>query len=104
MKINPLEKVLSFLVRIDPIQCVKKASFKHSKINEYTYFVIGGCHSTKARRQLVREYLFSPYFKIVECKIYVGLTEVEANLMAWDHNNDNDYRLGMYFVQRVRFF
>ena len=35
--------------------------------------------------------------------IYVGLTDVEAKLLAWDHNTDSEYRLTMTFVQRVRF-
>ena len=31
-------------------------------------------------------------------------TRDESNLLAWDHNNDNDYRKGMTFIQRIRFF
>ena len=39
-----------------------------------------------------------------ECKIYVGLTTEEAKLLAWDHNNDNDYRQKMSSIERIRFF
>ena len=28
----------------------------------------------------------------------------EAKLLAWDHNNDNDYRQKMSSIERVRFF
>ena len=35
--------------------------------------------------------------------IYVGLTYVEANLLAWDHNTNSEYRMTMKFIQRVIF-
>ena len=35
--------------------------------------------------------------------VYVGLTYVEANLLAWDHNTDIEYRMTMTFIQRVIF-
>ena len=34
---------------------------------------------------------------------YAGLTDVEANLLARDHNTDSEYRMTMTFIQRVRF-
>ena len=37
----------------------------------------------------------------MECKIYVGLTTKEAKLLAWDHNNDNDYRQKMSSIERI---
>ena len=34
----------------------------------------------------------------------MGLTLEEAKLLAWDHNNDNDYRQKMSSIERIRFF
>ena len=73
-------------------------------MDDYTYYVIGGSHSAEARRQLVKEYPLTPFFKYVECKVYAGLTHEEAKLLAWDHNNDNDYRQKMSCIERIRFF
>ena len=78
MKINPHATIVPFLVMVDPDQCPTSADF-------------GGSHSAEARRQLVKEYPLTPYFKYAECKVYAGLTQEEAKLLAWDHNNDNDY-------------
>ena len=54
-----------------------------------TSHVIGGSHLAEARRQRVKEYTLTPFFKYVECKVYAGLTREEARLLSWDHNNDN---------------
>ena len=51
----------------------------------------------------MQEYLNNPLFEIVKCIIYVGLTDSEAKLLAWDHNTDNEYKMSMTFIQRVRF-
>ena len=96
MKINPHATIVPFLVMVDPDQCPIIADFKYSSTDDYTYYVIGGSHSTEAQRQLVKEYpLTVPFFKYAECKVYAGLTHEEAKLLAWDHNNDNDYRQKM---------
>ena len=34
----------------------------------------------------------------------MGLTTEEAKLLAWDHNNDNDYRPKISSIKRIRFF
>ena len=34
----------------------------------------------------------------------MGLTVDEAKLLAWDHNNDNDYRKEMSSIEKIRFF
>ena len=104
MKINPHATVVPFLVMVDPDQCPIVADFKYSSADDYTYYVIGGSHSTEARRQLVKEYPLTPFFKYAECKVYAGLTHEEAKLLAWDHNNDNDYRQKMSCIERIRFF
>ena len=68
-------------------------------------YVIGGSHSTKARRQFVKEHPLTPFFKYTKCKVYVRLTHEEAKLLAWDHIiNDNDYRQKMSCIERIRFF
>ena len=59
------------------------------------YYVIGGSHSTEVRHQLMKAYPLTPFFKYTECKVYACLTHEEAKLLAWDHNNDNDYRKKM---------
>ena len=58
----------------------------------------------EARCQLVKEYPLTPIFKYADCKVYAGLTHEEAKLLAWDHNNDNNYRQKMSFIQHIRFF
>ena len=35
--------------------------------------------------------------------MHVGLTDVEAKLLAWNNNTYNNYRMSMEFIQRVRF-
>jgi hypothetical protein len=65
--------------------------------------VIGGNHYAKARRELMQEYPNNPLFETIKCIIYVHLTDSEAKLLAWDHNTDNEYRMSMNFIQRVRF-
>ena len=104
MKINPHATVVPFLVMVDQEQCPTVADFKYSSADDYTYYVIGGSHSAEARRQLVKEYPLTPFFKYAECKVYAGLTHEEAKLLAWDHNNDNDYRQKMSCIERIRFF
>ena len=51
----------------------------------------------------MEEYPNNPRFEIMKCIIYVGLSDTEAKLVAWDHNSDNEYRMSMTFIQRVRF-
>ena len=84
MKINPHATLVQFFVMVDPEQCPTIANFKYSSVDDYTYYMIGGSHSVEAR--------CTPFFKYGECKVYVGVTHEEAKLLAWDHNNDNDYR------------
>ena len=104
MKINPHATVVPFLVMVDPNQCESVNEFDINNPEKYQYFVIGGSHSAEARRQLVKEHPTTYFFKYAECKIYVGLTVDEAKLLAWDHNNDNDYRQKMSSIERIRFF
>ena len=52
----------------------------------------------------MKEHPTTYFFKYAECKIYVGLTIEEAKLLAWDHNNDNDYRHKISSIKRIRFF
>ena len=104
MKINPHATVVPFLVMVDPDQCANVHDFDISNPEKYQYFVIGGSHSAEARRQLVKEHPTTYFFKYAECKIYVGLTVDEAKLLAWDHNNDNDYHQKMSSIERIRFF
>jgi hypothetical protein len=65
--------------------------------------VIGVNHSTEARRESMQEYPNNPLFETVKCIICVDLTYSEANLLAWDHNTENEYRMSMTFIQRVIF-
>ena len=37
------------------------------------------------------------------CVFYVGLIDVEAKLLEWDHNKDSEYKMSMTFIQRVIF-
>jgi hypothetical protein len=100
---NPYAHVVDYLVLVDPMEVPTKDAFDRSKCFEYKYYVIGGNHSAEARRELMQEYPNNPLFETVRCVIYVGLTDGEAKLLAWDHNTDNEYRMSMTFIQRVRF-
>ena len=104
MKINPHATVVPFLVLVDPEECDRVEKFDIRRHDQYNYYVIGGSHSAEARRQLIKEHPTTYFFKYAECKIYVGLTMDEAKLLAWDHNNDNDYRQKMSSIERIRFF
>lgn len=42
-------------------------------------------------------------FEMVKCIIYVGLIDIDAKLLPWDHNIYSEYRMSMTFIQRVRF-
>jgi len=51
----------------------------------------------------MEEYPNNPCFETMKCIIYVGLSYTKAKLLAWDHNIDNEYRMSMNFIQRIRF-
>ena len=89
---------------VDPDQCPTNADFNYKSADHYTYYVIGGSHSTEARQKLVKEYPLTQYFKFVEWKVYIGLTHEEAKFLEWDHNNDHDYRQKMSCIERIQFF
>lgn len=40
---------------------------------------------------------------MVKCIIYVGLIDIDAKLLEWDHNTHSEYRMSMTFIQRVIF-
>ena len=86
MKINPHATIVPFIVKVYPNECSSLQDFDVRKHDHYKYFVIRGSHSTKARRQLVREHPTTYFYKYAECKLYVGLTIEEANLLAWNYN------------------
>ena len=58
---------------VDPDLCPTVADFKYSSVDDYTYNVIARSHSAEARRQLVKEYPLTLFFKYAECKVCVGL-------------------------------
>jgi hypothetical protein len=60
--------------------------------------------NNEARREFMQEYPNNPLFETNKCIIYVGLIDSEAKLLAWDHiNTNNEYKMSMNFIQRVRF-
>eukprot|EP01018_Ginkgo_biloba_P013093 Gb_10123 [translate_table: standard] len=102
---KPRAHVVNLLVLVDPEEVSSKNEFDRSRANfDYHYYVIGGCHSVEARRQLTQEFPQNVHFKEVKCIVYAGLTPLEAKLLAWDHNHDNEYRAEMTFIQKIRFF
>lgn len=103
MRYNPYAHVVSYVLLVDQLQVPNKEAFDKSKCFEYNYYVLGGNHSVEARRQLMEEYTNNPRFQTMKCINYVGLSNTEAKLVAWDHNSDNEYRMSMTFIQRVRF-
>jgi len=51
----------------------------------------------------MEEYPNNPHFETMKCIIYASLLDTEATLVARDHNSNNEYRISMTFIQRVRF-
>ena len=103
MRHNPYAHVIDYLVLVDPKDVPSRDEFDSTRCFHYKYYVLGGNHSAEARRELMQEYPNNPIFETVKCIIYAGLTDVEAKLLAWDHNTDSEYRMTMTFIQRVRF-
>jgi hypothetical protein len=63
-----------------------------------TTIIFGGNHYAKAITKLMQEYPYNPLFETVKCIIYVDLTNIEAKLLAWDHNIDGEYMMIMPFI------
>ena len=103
IRYNPCAHVVDYLVLVDPMEVPSKNEFDRSIFFYYKYYVIGGNNFVDARRELMQEYLNNLIFEIFKCIIYVGLSDSEAKLLAWDHNTDNEYKMSMNFIQRVRF-
>jgi len=103
MRYNPYAHVVNYVLFVDPVQVPKKEAFDKSKCFEYNYYVLGGNHFVEAQRKLMEEYPNNPHVEIMKCIIYVGLSDTEAKLVAWNHNLDSEYRMSMTFIQRVRF-
>jgi hypothetical protein len=61
--------VVDCLVLVDPMEVPTWEEFDVSKYFDYKYYVIGGNHSTKDRRELMQEYLNNPLFQKVKCII-----------------------------------
>eukprot|EP01018_Ginkgo_biloba_P028978 Gb_03516 [translate_table: standard] len=102
---KPRAHVVNLLVLVDPEEVSSKNEFDRSRANfDYHYYVIGGCHSIEARRQLAQEFPQNVHFKEVKCIVYAGLTPLEVKVLAWDHNHDNEYRAKMTFIQKNCFF
>jgi hypothetical protein len=103
IRYNPCSHVVDYLFLVDPMEVLTREEFDRSKCFDYKYYVIGGNHFTEDRRELMQQYPNNPLFETVKCIIYVGLTYSESNLLAWDHNIDNEDKISMTFIQRVRF-
>ena len=103
MRHNPYAHAVDYLVLFDPKDVPIRDEFDQTRSFHYKYYVLGGNHSIEASQELMQEYPNNLIFFKVKCIIYVGLTYVEANLLAWDHNTDSEYRMTMTFIQRVRF-
>ena len=103
MRYNPYAHVVSYVLLVEPVQVPNKGAVDKSKCFEYNYYVLGGNHSVEVQRQLMEEYPNNARFETMKYIIYVGLLDTEAKLVAWDHNSDNEYRMSMTFIHRVRF-
>ena len=103
MRLNPYAHVVNYLVLVDPQDAWVRDAFDDSRCFDYNYYVLGGNHFVQAIRELMQEFPKNPIFQTVKCIIYNGLTDVEAKLLAWDHNTYSDYRMSMKFIQRVIF-
>ena len=63
MKINLHATVVPFLVMVDLDQCPTTVDFKYRSADDYSYYVIGGSYSAEVRRQLMKQYPLTPFFK-----------------------------------------
>ena len=86
------------MVLVDPCQVSNKQEFDKTQFFDYKYYVIGGNHSVEAKRQLIEEYPNNYLFQNVKCIIYTDLTKTKSNLLAWDHNADNEHKMKMTFI------
>ena len=92
-----------YLVLVDQKDVPTRDEFDQTRSFDYKYYVLGRNHFAEARQELMQEYPNNPIFETVKCIVYAGLTDVEAKLLAWDHNTNSEYRMTMTFIQRVRF-
>jgi hypothetical protein len=53
IRYNPYAHVVDYLVLVDPMEVPTREEFDRSKCFDYKYYVIGGNHSTEARRELM---------------------------------------------------
>ena len=51
---------------------------------------------------MMEEYPNNPHLETMKCIINVGLSDTKTKLLARDHNSDNEYRMYMTFIQRVK--
>ena len=89
MRQNPYAHAVDYLLLVDLKDVSTRDEFDQKRSFDYKYYVIGGIHSTQARRELMQDYPNKPIFETVKCIVYAGLIDVDSKLLAWDHNTYN---------------
>ncbi|MCO5611298.1 hypothetical protein L7F22_065550 [Adiantum nelumboides] len=101
---KPKANVLPLLVLVDRQQCPTKNYWIKANAESYTYWVLAGTHSLIEKQELAVEYEHVDTYKMAMCWVYTGLTNVEAKILALDHNIDLDFCLEISFIQKIRIF
>ncbi|KAL3696720.1 hypothetical protein R1sor_010796 [Riccia sorocarpa] len=95
-----------FVVLVDPDEELQWAEdFDLSKVNQHKYYVLGGNHTAAAKMKAYRKFSIpNEAFLLCSCFFYVGLTHLEARIIATDDNADQQFRLKMSHIQKVEYW
>ncbi|KAL3685850.1 hypothetical protein R1sor_003872 [Riccia sorocarpa] len=95
-----------FVVLVDPEEGLEgPKDFDISKVNQYKYYVLGGNHTAAAKMKAYKKFSIpNEAFLLCSCFVYVGLTLLEARIIATDDNADQQFRLKMSHIQKVEYW
>ena len=62
MRLNPYAHVVDYVVLLEMEDIPVRNEFDESRCCDYNYYVFGGNHSTKVRRELMQEFPTNPIF------------------------------------------
>ncbi|KAL3700939.1 hypothetical protein R1sor_018961 [Riccia sorocarpa] len=95
-----------FIVLVDPeegLSCPQ--DFDMKRVNEYKYYVLGGNHTATAKLKAYKKFTIpNETFLLCSCFVYVGLTLLEARIIATDDNADQQFRLKMSNIQKIEYW
>jgi len=106
---NPEGAADHVVLIIQKSQCAELALFDFAKFyssdanEKYTTFIVGGQHQTAAKVALIRDFGDrAPHAALVSTvKIYVGVTDTQAAVLAVDHNLHHKHVMDVSFFEEV---